>query len=430
MKINKLTFNAFAILASVVVLFTSCCCDSTTKEDQKPQQLVEVSNPEGVIVERLARIDSAFQRMVDQQLMPQAVTMMVHKGQIVHYKAHGWRNIEDSIPCERTDIFRMASQTKAIAVCALMTLWEQGLFQLEEPIKKYIPAFENPQVLDTYDKATNTWTTKPASRDITIRDLMTHTSGICYAGYHWDIMKACGVHPLNSLDSIPLEEMVNRLAKAPLKHNPGEQFTYSMNIEVLGRLAEILSGKPIDVFLKETIFDPLGMEDTYFYLPEDKVHRLVTLYTYPKGGPLQKSTHELYQTYPYSGAKVYCSTGAGLSGTILDYAKFCQMILNGGEFNNHRILGRKTIEMMMRNNVKDLRGDIGFGLAWDTYREEFLWRTPLSEGSARWGGMFGTDYIIDPKEETIILMYVNFQHNGTGVNFKELMHNTAYQALK
>ena len=146
MKINKLTFNAFAILASVVVLFASCCCDSTTKEDQKPQQLVEVSNPEGVIVERLARIDSAFQRMVDQQLMPQAVTMMVHKGQIVHYKAHGWRNIEDSIPCERTDIFRMASQTKAIAVCALMTLWEQGLFQLEEPIKKYIPAFENPHL--------------------------------------------------------------------------------------------------------------------------------------------------------------------------------------------------------------------------------------------------------------------------------------------
>ena len=135
MKINKLTFGAFAVLASVVVLFASCTVKIERKTEQKPQQLVEVSKPEGVIVERLARIDSAFQRMVDQELMPQAVTMMVHKGQIVHYKAYGWRNIEDSIPCERTDIFRMASQTKAIAVCALMTLWEQGLFQLDEPIK-------------------------------------------------------------------------------------------------------------------------------------------------------------------------------------------------------------------------------------------------------------------------------------------------------
>ena len=178
MKINKLSFSAFAIIASVVVLFASCTIKCEQKPE-KPQKLVEVSKPEGVIVERLARIDSAFQRMVDQQLMPQAVTMMVHKGQIVHYKAYGWRDIENQIPCERTDIFRMASQTKAIAVCALMTLWEQGLFQLDEPIKKYIPAFENPQVLETYDKATNTWTTKPASRDITIRDLMTHTSGIC-----------------------------------------------------------------------------------------------------------------------------------------------------------------------------------------------------------------------------------------------------------
>ena len=362
--------------------------------------------------------------------MPQAVTLVIHKGNIIHYKAYGWRNIEKKIKCEKDDIFRIASQTKAISVCALMTLWEQGLFRLDDPIKKYIPAFENMQVLDSFDVTTRKYTTRPAKRDITIRDLMTHTSGICYNGVHWDIAIDSGVPPLNSLENITLEEVVNRIAKLPLAHDPGEKFTYSMNIEVLGRLAEILSGKPIDKFLKETIFDPLGMTDTYFYLPKEKKNRLVTLYTYPEGGPLQKSKHPIYQSYPIAGAKTYCSTGAGLSGTALDYAKFCQMVMNGGEFNNHRILGRKTIEMMMRNNVHDLRGEIGFGLAWDVFRPQYVYKTIVSEGASRWGGMFGTDYIIDPAEDLIVIMYTNFEVNGTGVNFKEMLHNTTYQTLK
>ena len=386
------------ILFSTV--YTSIYAQYPKKDGFKPQNFVEKIDSNDIIAERLCRIDTAFQRAVDQGILPQAVTLVIHKGNIIHYKAYGWRNIEKKIKCEKDDIFRIASQTKAISVCALMTLWEQGLFRLDDPIKKYIPAFENMQVLDSFDVTTRKYTTRPAKRDITIRDLMTHTSGICYNGVHWDIAIDSGVPPLNSLENITLEEVVNRIAKLPLAHDPGEKFTYSMNIEVLGRLAEILSGKPIDKFLKETIFDPLGMTDTYFYLPKEKKNRLVTLYTYPEGGPLQKSNHPIYQSFPIAGAKTYCSTGAGLSGTALDYAKFCQMVMNGGEFNNHRILGRKTIEMM------------------------------ISEGASRWGGMFGTDYIIDPAEDLIVIMYTNFEVNGTGVNFKEMLHNTTYQTLK
>lgn len=416
------------ILFSTV--YTSIYAQYPKKDGFKPQNFVEKIDSNDIIAERLCRIDTAFQRAVDQGILPQAVTLVIHKGNIIHYKAYGWRNIEKKIKCEKDDIFRIASQTKAISVCALMTLWEQGLFRLDDPIKKYIPAFENMQVLDSFDVTTRKYTTRPAKRDITIRDLMTHTSGICYNGVHWDIAIDSGVPPLNSLENITLEEVVNRIAKLPLAHDPGEKFTYSMNIEVLGRLAEILSKKPIDRFLKETIFDPLGMTDTYFYLPKEKKDRLVTLYTYPEGGPLQKSNHPIYQSFPIAGAKTYCSTGAGLSGTALDYAKFCQMVMNGGEFNNHRILGRKTIEMMMRNNVHDLRGEIGFGLAWDVFRPQYVYKTIVSEGASRWGGMFGTDYIIDPAEDLIVIMYTNFEVNGTGVNFKEMLHNTTYQTLK
>ena len=416
------------ILFSTV--YTSIYAQYPKKDGFKPQNFVEKIDSNDIIAERLCRIDTAFQRAVDQGILPQAVTLVIHKGNIIHYKAYGWRNIEKKIKCEKDDIFRIASQTKAISVCALMTLWEQGLFRLDDPIKKYIPAFENMQVLDSFDVTTRKYTTRPAKRDITIRDLMTHTSGICYNGVHWDIAIDSGVPPLNSLENITLEEVVNRIAKLPLAHDPGEKFTYSMNIEVLGRLAEILSGKSIDRFLKETIFDPLGMTDTYFYLPKEKKNRLVTLYTYPEGGPLQKSNHPIYQSFPIAGAKTYCSTGAGLSGTALDYAKFCQMVMNGGEFNNHRILGRKTIEMMMRNNVHDLRGEIGFGLAWDVFRPQYVYKTIVSEGASRWGGMFGTDYIIDPAEDLIVIMYTNFEVNGTGVNFKEMLHNTTYQTLK
>ncbi len=413
-------------LVVVALIFASCCC-----QEEKPQQLVYGADVSDAFdMERLNRIDSAFQWYVNEGYMPHAVTMVVHKGRVVHNKAYGWRDKEAGIPVETTDIFRMASQTKAIAVTAIMTLFEEGKFQLDEPIKKYLPEFANPVVLDTYDAKTGEYTSHPAARDITIRHLITHTSGLSYGGDFMKICKAKGIHPLNALEDITLRENVRRMGDMPLAHEPGEGFTYSMNIDVLGAMAEVISGQDFYTFIKERVLDPLGMNETSFYLPEDRVERLVKLYMYPVGGPLQLSNSELYQTYPYAGAQTLYCPGAGLCGPIEDYAKFCQMIINGGEFNGKRILGRKTLEMMQKNGTGDMRGEIGFGMAWDVFTPENAHNTIVSEGSMRWGGMFGTDYIIDPSEDLILLMYVNNMPNLSGYNAKTLMHNTVYQALK
>lgn len=419
-------------ISCFLLVFTFLACSQRSKVDDKPQSFLYNAECADVFnVERLSLIDSAYQSLVEENYLPNAVVFVAHKGRVVYHKAFGWRNKERGELCRKDDIFRIASQTKAITAVALMTLWEEGRFQLDDPIKNYIPAFDNPQVLVDYDAATGRYTTRPAKCDITIRHLLTHTSGLSYQGFFWDIAEKAGVPPLNSLDSITLAQMVERIATLPLAHDPGTAFTYSMNIDVLGRLIEILSGKRIDCFLQERIFDPLGMSDTYFYLPSDKVERLVTLYAYDREKhTLYPSKHPIYQSFPYEGAKMLMSTGAGLCGTIEDYAKFCQMVLNGGTFNHQRIIGRKTLEMMQRNAVGDMRGEIGFGLAWDVFRPQYMHNTILSEGTMRWGGMFSTDYIIDPQEDLIVLFYTNIYPNTTGKNPKVLLHNLVYQALK
>lgn len=419
-------------ISNFLLVFIFLACTQQSKVDDKPQSFLYNAECADVFnVERLSLIDSAYQSLVEENYLPNAVVFVAHKGRVVYRKAFGWRNKEMGEPCRKDDIFRIASQTKAITAVALMTLWEEGRFQLDDPIKNYIPAFDNPQVLVDYEAATGRYTTRPAKSDITIRHLLTHTSGLSYQGFFWDIAEKTGVPPLNSLDSITLAQMVERIATLPLAHDPGAAFTYSMNIDVLGRLIEILSGKRIDCFLQERIFEPLGMSDTYFYLPSDKVERLVTLYAYDsEKHTLYPSKHPIYQSFPYEGAKMLMSTGAGLCGTIEDYAKFCQMVLNGGTFNHQRIIGRKTLEMMQRNAVDDMRGEIGFGLAWDVFRPQYMHNTILSEGTMRWGGMFSTDYIIDPQEDLIVLFYTNIYPNTTGKNPKVLLHNLVYQALK
>ncbi len=414
-------------LAVVALMFASCCCH----QNEKPQQLIYGADVSDAFdMERLSRIDSAFQWYVDEGYMPHAVTMVLHKGRVVHNKAYGWRDKEAGIPVQTNDIFRMASQTKAIACVAFMTLFEEGKLQLDEPVKKYLPEFADAVVLDSYDAKTGKYTSHPAARDITIRHLITHTSGLCYNGDFMKICKAKGVHPLCSLDSIDLRENVRRMGDMPLAHEPGEGFTYSMNIDVLGAIAEVITGQDFYTFIRERVLDPLGMTETAFYLPADRVERLVRLYEYPKGGHLQLSENELYQTYPYAGAQTLYAPGAGLTGPIEDYAKFCQMVINGGEFNGKRIIGRKTLEMMQKNGTGDMRGEIGFGMAWDVFTPENAHNTIVSEGSMRWGGMFGTDYIIDPSEDLVLLMYVNNMPNFSDYNAKTLMHNVVYQALK
>lgn len=385
--------------------------------------------------QRLARLDTAFQRLVDKGVIPHAVTFVAHHGRVVHNKAFGYSNIENKVACRTDDIFRIASQTKAITAVAILTLFEEGKLLLDEPVKKYIPEFANPQVLVSFEAKDSSFTTRPAKSDITIRQLLTHTSGISYgSGNSRKMYDKMGipVSPLYTLDNKTLGDVIKRLAKCPLEFDPGEKFSYGMSIDVLGYLIEVVSGKPVDVYMKEKIFDPLGMNDTYFYVPENKQNRIVTLYQHLQNKPLEpnRDANGIYQIFPYSGAGTFFSTGAGLCGTIGDYAKFCQMILNKGTFNGKQILSRKTVEMMCKNAVGDKRGEIGFGLAFDDFRAQYSHLSVASEGSLRWGGMFGTDYLIDPQEDLILLFYINLQPNYTGTDFKVLFHNLVYQALK
>jgi len=403
----------------------------TQNVQAQPQEFVyDADVSDAFVVERLSRIDSAFSRAIDLGKLPHCVVFVAHRGRVVHHKAYGWRNMQDSVRCEKDDIFRIASQTKAICVVAFMTLVEEGKVTLDEPLKNYIPEFADPKVLVAYDKKTGKYTTRKAKRDITIRDIITHTSGISYDGAYSDICKQKNVCQHLTLDSLTLAENVARMASVPLVHDPGAAFSYGSGIEVLGRVCEVISGQEISTFISQRVLEPLGMSDTYFYLPDDKVDRLVNLYSYTKTEGLGLSSKTVLQMFPYAGAKTYFSTGSGMCSTIEDYAKFCQMVLNGGEFNNHRILGRKTLEMMQKNGVGTMRGEIGFGMAWDVFTPENAHNTIISEQSMRWGGMFGTDYVIDPKEELILLIYTNCMPNMSGFNYKTVLHNTVYQALR
>ena len=417
------------IVSLKLIIFTSGYCFS--------QQLVKqnfsiASKPEtvGFSSERLARIDSFLTSYIKESKMPNAVTFIARHGKIVHHKAFGYRNLENKIQLRNDDIFRIASQTKAITSVALMTLFENNKFLLDDPISQYIPEFKNPQVVVAINDRDSTASTKPASREITIRDLLRHTSGIPYGNILYAKQK---IPAINSLGNESIGTVVKRIAKLPLDHNPGEKFTYGLNTDVLGYLIEVISGMPLDKFLKTKIFDPLGMKDTYFYLPKNKVERLVTLYSKDSlTGPLYYSKAVDNQTYPYAGAQQYFSGGAGLVGPIQDYAKFCQMLLNGGSFNGKKILGRKTIDLMTCNQIGEKEvwdTKNKFGLGFEIVTQEGVAKLPGSVGSFKWGGAYSTDYTIDPKEDLILLIYTNalpFANPDINKSFRVMV----YQALE
>jgi len=245
-----------------------------------PQNFIYSKNvPNTFDAKRLARLDTALQQLVDNGTIPHALTFVAQHGKVVHNKAFGWRNIENKTPLENNDYFRMASQTKAITVVALLTLFEEGKILLDDPIKKYIPEFSSPQVITSFNKLDSSYSSRPATKDITIRHLLTHTSGISYGSN--DVRKiydkmGIPISALYTLENKKLGDIIKILAKCPLEHDPGEKFSYGMSIDVLGYLIEVVSGKPIDQYFKERIFDPLGMHNTCFYLPDNKSNRMVS----------------------------------------------------------------------------------------------------------------------------------------------------------
>ncbi len=401
--------------------------------------VLKESNPEaaGFSTERLARIDKVVNDIVGKGLLNGGVAMIVRDGKIVYYKAYGYDDIDAKKPLQKDAIFRIASQTKAITSVAVMMLYEEGKFMLDDPISNFIPEFKNPKVIDKFNAADSSYTTVPAKREVTIRDLLTHTSGIGYAQIGSAEQNAvyykAGVVGGIGVEKILLADKMKILAKLPLFHQPGERWTYGLNTDVLGYLVEILSGMSLDQFFRKRIFEPLGMKDTYFYLPQEKQQRLVTLYTEDSTGKAMKMpptkwlNGNFYRDYPNSNGTYY-SGGGGLSSTIYDYAVFLQMILNGGTYNGKRLLSRNTVRMMTMNQVGDLRNPNKFGLGFGVTTEKGSALIPTNEGTFDWGGMFATTYWVDPKEKLIGLFYRNVYPTrqwGFGDKFKVLV----YQAI-
>lgn len=376
----------------------------------------------GISNERLAKLDAMLEEAIQKEQVPGLVAMVVKDGKIVYHSAKGLADVRKGSRMERNSIFRIASQTKAITATAVMILWEEGKFRLDDPISKYIPEFKNPQVLNSFRFADTSYTTKPSTREITIRHLLTHTSGLGYGVIDGDermrmIYQKAGVVDLFTTENITIGESVKRLAKLPLHHEPGAKYTYSEGLDVLGYFIEVISGKPLDEFMKERIFDPLGMNDTRFYLNEAQASRLVTVHTRRDGAwtALPASFYE--PAYPKTGAKAFFSGGAGLSGTTEDYAKFLQMVLNGGVYNGKRILSPHTIHMMMQNQTGELfpNDRFHYGLAFGVVTDRGVAYGGLgSKGTFDWGGYFNTQYFADPQHKIIGIIYKQTSGAGNG----------------
>lgn len=394
----------------------------------------------GFSTDRLKIIDTRLNEWVEKGWMQGATALIIRNGKVVYHKAVGYNDLEAKVPLKKDDIFRIASQTKAITSVAIMILFEEGKLLLDDPVAKYIPAFRKQQVLASFNEVDTTYTTVPAKSDITIRQLLTHTSGLGYAQI--GSKEANAIYAKSNLTAgigvvgDDLLSAMNRLAKLPLMHQPGERWTYGLNSDLLGCLVEVIASQTLDQFFKTRIFEPLGMQDTYFTIPATKASRLVKLYRELPNGKLEKSPGNMLNgrtitpEYPLQ-ASAYYSGGAGLSSTIGDYGIFLQMLLNGGVYNGKRILSRRTVDMMTTNQIGEVSyggGQDKFGLGFSIIMAKSEGRTPANVGTFAWGGAFATSYWVDPKEKMVYLFYRQLQNTSKG-EMVEKFRAMVYQAI-
>lgn len=409
-----------------IALLLSVSCTESNELQQASPETVKMSP------DRLLRIDRMLQESIDSNYVAGAVGFIARDGKIIYNKAFGVTSPDTKTPMTTDAIFRIASQTKAIVSIGLMMLYEEGKFLLDDPVSKYLPEFANPKVLDQYNETDTTYTTVPAAREITIRHLLTHTSGIEYAGIGSARMRAiyakAGIPGGFGTDQAVIGDKMKALGSLPLLHNPGERYTYGLNVDVIGYLIEVLSGEKLDKYLSTRLFIPLGMNDTYFYLPQDKAGRLVEVNSEDNKRHVRGIPQEAVN-YPLING-TYFSGGAGLSSTTLDYAKFLQMLLNDGEYNGHKLLSRRTVDLITCNQIGELFvGKNKFGLGFEITTAEGQAILGISEGSFQWGGYFGTTYWADPKERIVGLLFMQqapLSHGEIQNKFKAMV----YQALE
>lgn len=376
-------------------------------------QLREVTpETEGFSTARLQKVDSLLHSYTDQNhKIAGVVALVARHGKIIYYKAAGFSDIAAGKKMKPDDMFRIASQTKSITATAVMILFEEGRILLDDPISKYLPEFKNMQVLDQYNSKDTAYTTVPAKREITIKNLLTHTSGFDYpvigSPEAVAIYSKLNVPVGLEMRKLTLEEGMKRLAQAPLLHQPGEKYTYGLSMDVLGYLVEKVSGMSFKDFLENRLFKPLGMNDTYFYVPAEKRPRVAKTYIADDKGKKTEfysaDTSGANSVYPFTKNGTYYSGGAGLISTAKDYVAFLQMLANGGNYNGQQILSPSTIRLMTMNQID--RGKItnreskdGLGLSFNIATEQGgASSLPWSPGTYDWGGYWGSSFWVDPQ---------------------------------
>jgi len=389
----------------------------------------------GVSTDRLARIDDFVERHLEAHHFAGAVTVVARHGQVVQFKAYGMQDIEAGVPMSEGSIFRIYSMTKPITSVAVMMLFEEGHFLLNDPVSRYLPEFEGLEVgVEEVDEATQERVLKtvPTNREVSIRDLLRHTSGLTYGFWGSSLVDEMYLEKKVLTEDETIQDTVSKLATIPLKHRPGTVWEYSLSTDVLGRFVEVVAGQPFDEFLEERIFEPLGMEDTGFFVPSENVERLTTVYT-PNEENTVISPQESGESRDFTKRTRYFSGGGGLVSTAADYLRFSQMLLNGGELDDVRILGLETVELMTQDHLGDVHdrrdlGSYGFGLGFGIAVDRGISGSILSGGSYGWGGMAHTGFWIDPREDLIGIFLIQILPEAP-LAYRDLFRPVVYQSV-
>jgi len=427
------------VFSLISAIFFSLVTGDSRAGAQSAKSGLPTARPEevGMSSERLARIRTGMQRYVDRGLVPGVVTLVARRGRVVHFEAIGYRDVEAKTPMTTDTIFRIASMTKPIASVALMTLYEEGHFLLNDPISKFLPEFADMKVAQAASPAEANgapYKLVQAKNPITFKHVLTHTAGFpnTYRGITREEFDK--TYPRKNPNET-IADAVKRLATMPLNFNPGEAWEYGPATDVVGRLVEVISGMTLDEYLRKKIFEPLKMTDTHFYLPASKLHRFAASYQ-----PDEKNGNKIklveapnaesrWVKEPHN----YFSGAGGLVSTAADYVRFHQMMLNGGELDGARILGRKTVELMTTNHIGDLPiwltgPGYGFGLGYRVVKDIGVTGQAGSVGAYGWGGAFCTYFDVDPKEELISVMMTQVRPYNH-INIRQEFMALANQAI-
>ena len=413
-----------------LAVVTACAAVAVATLTTRPRAAEDLpmASPEtvGMSSERLARVDEYFQRFIDDNQIAGAVALVARHGKVVHHSAVGWKHKEADLPMTTDAIFTMMSMTKPIVSAGLMMLFEEGRFRLDDPIADWIPEYADHMVIEREGPSQRRVV---EARPVTIRHVLTHTSGLTLNPNNAGLSEADRRHVTNDGEPIAtIGERVARAARIPGAFHPGDYWQYGSSTDYVAVLVEKISGMPIDAFLKERIFEPLGMEDTFYNVPREKVDRVAAVYRGGRDGQLM-----LTRAPEFREPTTYFPGVAGLNGTTADYFRFAQMIANGGELDGVRLLGRMTVDLMISSHTADkdiyIRGPgYGFGLGFGVLVDPTQSFDTLSPGSYGWGGAYGTLYWADPAEDLIGLMFIQLPGHGP-LNIRQRFTNVVTQAV-